>query len=106
MRLLQFNVNAQTISKDPECDFSNLVSGTSGYLKAKFKFSEEWDNCIKIARFFRGNNEYATCLDCNNECDIPEEALVGATFRVSVLGQNNNYRINSNSLSVRQEVVK
>ena len=45
MRLLKFNIDAQQIQKDPECDFSNIVSGTKDYLKAQFTFSPEWQDC-------------------------------------------------------------
>ena len=105
MRLLYFNVNAQKIEKDPNCDFTKLVSGTSGYLKAHFTFSSEWEGCVKIARFWRGKQEHAVLLQ-NDECDIPTEALVGSTFRVSVLGQREDYRITTNEIPIRQEVCK
>ena len=62
MRLLKFNVDAQHIRKDTECDFNGLVSGTSGYLRAQFALSSEWQNCIVIASFWRGSKEYAVLL--------------------------------------------
>ena len=105
MRLLKFNVNAQKISKAPDCDFTNLVAGTSGYLRAHFTFSPEWNNCVKVAQFWRGEREYAVLIE-NGMCDIDPEALVGQTFRVSVIGQRGSYRITSNKVLVRQEVCK
>ena len=102
MRLLYFNVNAQKIEKAPNCDFSKLVAGTSGYLRAHFTFSPEWNDCIKVARFWRGKKEYAVILQ-NDECDIPAEALKGSTFRVSALGQRGDYRITTNEIPIRQE---
>lgn len=103
MRLLYFNVNAQKIEKVPDCDFTKIVSGTSGYLKAHFKFSPEWEGCVKCARFWRGKTEYAVLLQ-NDVCDIPAEALVGSTFRVGVIGQRGDYRITTNEIPIRQEV--
>ena len=50
MRILRFTVDAQKISPDPDCDFSGLVSGTAGYLKASFKFSKEWSGMVKESR--------------------------------------------------------
>lgn len=41
MRVLRFIVNNQRIYPDPKCDFSGLVKGTTGYLKALFIFSPE-----------------------------------------------------------------
>lgn len=103
MRLLKFNIDAQHITKDPDCDFSGLVAGTSGYLKAHFTFSPEWQNCAMAASFWRGGKEHAAILK-DGECDIPEEALAGSTFRVSVTGLRGDYRITTNRVLVRQEV--
>lgn len=105
MRLLEFNVNAQQIEKAQNCDFTNIVAGTTGYLRAHFTFSSEWDNCIKVARFWRGGKEHAVCLR-DDECDVPAEVLSGVTFGVSVLGQHDTYRITTNRTLVRQEVNK
>ncbi len=105
MRLLHFNVNAQQITKAPDCDFSNIVAGTSGYLRAHFTFSPEWDDYVKIARFWRGETEHAVLIK-NDECDIDPKALIGATFKVSVLGQHGDYRITTNKVLVRQEVLR
>ena len=41
MRTLKFKVDGQIITKHPDCDFSNLVPGTEGYLRAEFIFSDE-----------------------------------------------------------------
>ena len=103
MRLLHFKVEAQKITKAPDCDFMEIIAGTSGYLRAKFTFSDEWRDCVKAVSFWRGEKEYAVLLN-NDECDIPPEALVGATFRVSVTGQRNGCFIPTNKILVRQEV--
>lgn len=104
MRLLVFNVDSQCIHKDPNCDFDHIMAGTVNYLVAKFTFSDEWRDCIKVARFWRGEKEYSAILDSDCACVIPPEALVGATFRVSVIGQKKEYRITTNKIVVRQEV--
>ena len=103
MRLLKFNVNAQRIQKDPDCDFDNLVAGTEGYLRAQFTFSQEWQDCLIVASFWRGKNEHAVLVE-NGECEIPPEALVGATFHISLIGQRGDYQITTNKTIVRQEV--
>jgi hypothetical protein len=104
MRLLTFNVESQCVHKDPNCDFTNIVAGTKNYLRAKFTFSDEWRDCVKVASFWRGEKEYAAVLNSDGICDIPPEALIGATFRVSVIGQKQDYRITTNKIVVRQEV--
>ena len=101
MRLLRFNVNAQHIQKDPSCDFSKIVAGTKGYLRAQFTFSPEWQDCVIVASFWRGKNEYAAFVE-NGECMIPDEALVGPTFRVSIVGQRGDYYIPTDKVLVRQ----
>ena len=103
MRLLKFNINAQHISKDPDCDFSKIVAGTRNYLRAHFTFSPEWQDCVKVASFWRAGKEYAVIIR-DNECDIPPEALTGITFSVTVTGQKEQYRITTDRTLVRQEV--
>ena len=103
MRSLMFKVNAQKIVRDPECDFTGIVAGTKGYLKAKFIFTEEWNGCILVASFWKGSEEHAVRI-VNNECDIPPEALTGATFKVSVTGKRRDFLIKTNRVLVVQEV--
>lgn len=103
MRTLEFNVQAQRIHKNPDCDFTKIVAGTRNYLQAHFTFSPEWQDCILVASFWRGGKEYAALIQ-NGICDIPSEALGGRTFGVSVTGQRGNYKLTTNRIVVRQEV--
>jgi hypothetical protein len=105
MRVLEFIVNDQILTKNPSCDFSNIIPGTEGYLKARFSFSSEWDNCVLVAQFFRGNEEHARFI-VDNECEIPPEVLKGRTFRVGVIGKRGNQRIPTNQVVVTQGVSK
>lgn len=105
MRLLDFKVDAQHISKDPNCDFSKIVAGTSNYLRARFTFSPEWQGCMKAASFWRGGKEHAVILE-DDECDIPAEALTGVTFGVSVTMRRGDSMVPTNRVIVRQEVVR
>lgn len=105
MRTLDFIVEAQTLAQSPDCDFDDIVAGSVGYLRANFKFSSEWQETIKIARFYRGEKEHAALL-VNNACDIPPEVLTGATFRVQVLGTKGPFTIETNRVLVRQEVAR
>ena len=103
MRLLEFDVNSQRITKNPQCDFSNIVAGTKNYLKASFTFSSEWRDCVLVASFWKGGKEYAQFIK-NNQCEIPPEVLSGPTFSISITGQRGDYRITTNRVLVRQEV--
>lgn len=106
MRTLEFKVDRQRLTKQPGCDFSNIVAKTTGYLHAKFNFSQnEWGGCKKAASFWIGSNEYPVLLDDNDSCVIPSEALVGDYFEVSVTGaKRDGYRISTNKFKIRQEV--
>ena len=55
MRTLKFIVEGQIIRPDPSCDFSGLVPGSEGYLRAEFSFSKDWVNTIKVVSFSRHN---------------------------------------------------
>lgn len=102
MRTLKFIVTGQRIEKDPTCDFSGLVAGTQGYLKARFDFDKDWDGCIKAASFWRIGKEYAAPV-INNECVIPPEALTWNVFKVSVTGKKQGYKITTNKVDITQE---
>lgn len=104
MRVLEFIADGQRLKKQADCDFSGLVAGSVGYLKAKFTFSDEWRDCKKAASFWVGEKEYPARLDADDSCEIPPDALVGELFEVSVLGVKPAYKINTSKTKVRQEV--
>lgn len=106
MRILEFNVAKQRLTRKQSCDFSGLVSGSVGYLHAKFYFSDnEWNSCSdKVARFWIGEQEHAEFLDQNNSCVIPSEVLTGEEFKVSVIGVAPGYKIETNKIHIRQGV--
>lgn len=104
-RILEFDVNKQRLIKKRSCDFSNIVAGSVGYLKAKFYFSQnEWVGCKKAVSFWMDEQEYAVLLDENDSCNIPSEVLTGYKFSVSVTGVRPNYKILTNKIKVIQEV--
>ena len=106
-RILEFDVIKQRITRRKSCDFTKIVAGSSGYLRAKFYFSQsEWRGCKKAASFWLDNEEYGVLLDKNDTCLIPAEALAGSKFEVSVTGvrPNSDYRITTNKTKVKQEV--
>ena len=102
MRTLKFIITAQAITKDPDCDFSGIVSGTKGYLYAQFSFSEEWEGCRMAAVFSSLGKEYPRPVT-EGKCVIPAEALEWDNFGVRVVGQRENYRITTNEIKIRQE---
>lgn len=103
MRTLKFIIDKQIIKKDPECDFSNIVPGTSGYLKAEFSFSSEWDKTIKVAAFYRNGHECSPMLlKDGKSCIIPAEALTGRRFGIKILGKADSIRLTTNIIEIVQ----
>lgn len=102
MRTLKFIITGQKITKDPDCDFSGIVAGTEGYLRAEFSFSEEWQGCRMAAVFSSLRKEYPRPIK-NGSCEIPAEALAWDYFGVRVVGQRENYRITTNEIKIKQE---
>lgn len=90
------------MKKDPACNFSGIVRGTKGYLKAKFILSSEWNGCKVAASFWKLNTEHAVPV-LNGQCEIPEEALTYESFYVQLTGVRNGYRIKTTKVLVRQE---
>ena len=104
MRTLKFIVEGQIIKPDPNCDFSNLVPGTEGYLRAEFSFSSEWKGCTKVASFWSAvGDEYPPqVLTDGMSCLIPDEATQRYAFKVGVIGKSANIRLTTNKAIVKQ----
>lgn len=104
MRTLEFIVDGQILKSDPNCDFSNLVAGTRGYLRARFHFSPEWKNCIKVASFYSptGDEYPPQILHDGATCMIPDEACAKRRFKVGIIGKRGDSRLITNTISVVQ----
>ena len=105
MRTLKFIVDGQTISLDPDCDFSGLTPGAEGYLVAKFSFSPEWNDTRKVAAFFSnlGRELEPQIIKPDRTCMIPAEALEKSIFKVQVIGIKNAYKLSTNKVKVYQK---
>lgn len=104
MRTLSFTIEGQRAMKDPTCDFEHLVSGSRGYLKARFSFNKEWDGYAKVAIFKKLLSEYPAPI-INGECMIPGDALDYEKFTVSVIGQKKSgQRLTTNEVEVLQQL--
>ena len=104
MRTLKFIVDGQIIKQDPNCDFTNLVPGSEGYLRAEFSFSPEWSNCKKVAGFWSAvGQEYPPqILEDGRSCIIPPEALAKYAFKVGVIGKSTTSKLTTNKVAVKQ----
>lgn len=103
MRILKFIVDGQIIKQDPDCDFNNIVPGSSGYLEAEFSFSDEWKNTIKVASFWKNGKECPPqILKDGVRCMIPKEALTNRQFEIGLLGKKDNVKITTNKITVTQ----
>lgn len=101
MKVLDFSVVNQTIQRVPECDFSGLVAGSRGYLRARFRFSSDWAGCRKVVIFSAKGKEYPVPL-INNTCEIPAEALACTLVQVRVVGRRPGFEILSGTVSFSQ----
>ena len=104
MRTLKCIVEDQIIKPNPECDYSGLVPGTSGYLEVEFEFSQAWSDCTKVAGFYSMMGvEYEPQILVDNKCIIPAEALAKKSFKIQVIGGRKDYTILSNKITVKQD---
>lgn len=101
MRILDFIVSKQKLKRDPQCDFAGIAAGSRGYLYARFRFSDDWAGCRKVAVFSCNGEEYPVAI-IRGMCMIPSEALVGNAVFVRVVGQRDDYRITSCSAVFQQ----
>lgn len=105
MRTLVFKVEGQTIYPNSLSELRGLVAGTSGYIKAKFLFSDDWRGCAKVVAFnsVEGKEFEPKALDSENSCYITEEALEYHEFEMRVLGKNNSgYTITTRPIRIKQ----
>lgn len=105
MRTLKFIVDGQIIKKDPDCDFSNLVPGTEGYLRVEFSFSPEWTKCAKVASFWSAvGKEYSPQkLSDGRSCMVPSEALEKYAFKIGLHGIGPDIKLTTNKIAVKQD---
>lgn len=104
MRTLVFKVDGQKLYANSPSDISGLVAGTSGYIKVKFLFSEDWNECVKVVAFnaVSGEEFEPRKLDSENSCYIPDDALQYHEFEMKVLGKSKNYTITTRPIRIRQ----
>ena len=105
MRTLKFIVEGQIIKKDPNCDFTNLVKGTEGYLQAEFSFSQEWNGCTKVVEFRNPNTHkefLPQILDKKNTCIILKEVLTNRSFELKLFGKKPGFKLTTNYVKVVQ----
>jgi hypothetical protein len=105
MRVLVFKVDGQTIHPNSLSELHGLVAGTSGYIKAKFLFSDDWNDCVKVAGFesVYGEEFEPQKLDEDNSCYIPEKALEYHEFEMKVLGKGmGGYTITTRPIRIKQ----
>ena len=102
MRDLVFVVDRQKIYADPECDFSGIVRGTHGYLRAVFKFKEGWSGYKRAVSFFDAHGGETAMPLVGDACEIPACVLGGGVFYVSVAGMKGNSIMKTNRATVRQ----
>ena len=103
MRTLKFIVEGQRLRKDPQCNFDDLIPGSSGYLECEFVFNDDWIDCDKAASFFAIDGQENAERILGNKCTIPADVLTHALFYMSVMGQKNlDFKIKTNRITVRQ----
>lgn len=101
MRTLRFIVEELRLKKDPECDFTGLVSGTRGYYKARFAFSREWKGLKKVVIFStRDDKKFIPIF--NDAIEIPKEITDNSTYYVSVYGKSDEYELTTNLVTIFQ----
>lgn len=100
MRVLHFVVDSQTLKKDG--DFSNIVSGSKGYLACEFSLSDrDWSDALKIALF---DNKIPIKMGRDNVCYVPDEVTDGRSFKLRLVGKKGLSIITTNNVLVEQVV--
>ncbi len=101
MRILDFIVSGQRITKDSACDFTGIAPKSHGYLFARFRFPADWKGFKRVAVFSCRGKDYPAPI-LNGVCEIPAEALVGDTVSVRVIGRCGEIEIPTNRITFQQ----
>lgn len=101
MRILDFSVEGQKLEKNG--DFSNIIKGSKGYLKCRFKFNSEWMGYKVVVIFERNKKETPISLNKDKTCMIPDEMSQVSSFKVKLIGDKNGNRITTNDILIEQE---
>lgn len=97
MRTITFNVNQQKIRNTNSIAF--IYGKTHNYLKLDFKFSTDWDDCVKAISFGTG---IKPMLLTNNSCLVPAEAFNDSELSFYLVGKRKDgYRIESQIFNIR-----
>lgn len=104
MRTLKFIVNGQVATRDPRCDFDNLVPGSDGYLELEARFAG-WEKCTSIVvGFFDAlGHEYTPQVIVDGRCRIPKDALKNRVFKVQFYGRFEGGKFVTNKVEVHQD---
>ena len=112
MRTLNFTITKQKLTKDNDCNFDNLVTGTENYLEAFFKFDDDWIMLRNICVFKGLDNLYrspsiekSVMIRQSGKCQIPKQILEYPIVQLYVVGINQNKKIYTNDVHFRQERV-
>ena len=80
MRILKFIVEGQTLSKDPECDFSHIIKGSKDYLGCSFKLPADWRNIPLAATFTHYGKEICASPVFSGACWQPRLPITGKRY--------------------------
>lgn len=101
MRDLLFKVEGQHLKQISNT--SDLVAGSKGHLRVKFKFDESWDGYTKAVVFYQGDNEEAFFIK-DEPVPIPDEIAAHRTFKMRVIGKRGYTSIPTNKITIVQGV--
>lgn len=98
-----FDITNQTLTQLPR---GKIAADSQDYLYAKFQFTDDWDDVLKIAQFRRDDLFFSLYLDENNEVKVPWEVLENeGSFFLNVYGNNqpnaDNKIITTNQLEIQ-----
>ena len=96
MRIIRFNVNQQRIKNIDSV--LHVYSGTDNFLKLEFKFSEDWNGCVKAISL--GTKDIAKLLE-DDSCIVPKEAFDETQLSFYLVGKKKNYKIQTQKYIIK-----
>ena len=104
MRELKFIVDGQRLTKSKECDFENIVRGTSNYLRLMFWFDTTWNGTTKAIEVSNISGTKIIEPLVNGSFVLPSQVTGDSIIKVKVYGmKKTGEQIASNEILIKQE---
>ena len=102
MRELRFRADGMRLARIG--DFGGITAGSSGFLRAEFELSEDYEGCEVIADFGSSERGSEAVFVRDGGCMVPSSVTGGRWWSVCLVAVRDGLVVETNRVIVRQGV--